>query len=65
MKPQDSIQVLFGLTAAFQIFKLQTGTSGLIFVMTLVDKLSASFRADLPDFAFEFIQGTVPHTEGI
>lgn len=31
-----------------QIFQLQT----------------AAFRAELEDFEFEYVQGTVPHTEG-
>ncbi|EFR04189.1 hypothetical protein MGYG_07196 [Nannizzia gypsea CBS 118893] len=39
---------LHGQGSNNEIFKLQT----------------ASFRADLPDFSFEFVQGTVPHTEG-
>ncbi|PGH20082.1 hypothetical protein AJ80_03732 [Polytolypa hystricis UAMH7299] len=39
---------LHGRGSNNEIFKLQT----------------ASFRADLPDFSYDFIQGTIPHTEG-
>lgn len=36
----------------------------LCYPSSLPDAVLASFRADLPDFTFEFVQGTIPHTEG-